>query len=162
MIVQVASLEVLWLSPAFSRDKLSCLNNEKCQSCKTSIQNIPMNSKTTGRPMEAKPIENHWYKETISGSGNPWAANCRKIGKYWSCNFLSALWLTALGDGTCVRMIVVLTGYNYSYVLILYSYVPWEKWISTSGNEELLQHPTDNCPQQSVSPWQICNLLLQL
>lgn len=162
MIAQVASLRVLWLTSAFSRDKWSCLNSEKCQWCKASIYNIPMNSKTTGWLTEEKSVENYWCKESTSGSGNPWAANCRKLGKHCSCNFPSALWLTTLGDGICVRMTVGLTDYNCSYVLILYSCVPWEEWIGTIGNGGLLQHPVENCPQQSVSPWQICSCLLRL
>lgn len=154
MFVQVASLEVLSLTSVFSRDKRSCLNNEKYQWCKTSIWNIPMNSKTTGRLTEEKSTENYWYKESTSGLRNPWAANCRKLGKLCSSNFPSALWLTTPGDGIICEMC--------SYVLILHSCVPWEECIDAWWNRELLQHPVENCPQQSISPSQICSHLLQL
>lgn len=121
-----------------------------------------MNSKTTGQLTEEKSIENYWYRESASGSGNPWAANCGKLGKYYSCNFPSSLWLTSLGDRICMRMTVGLTDYNCTYILILCSYVSWEKWIHDAGNVGVLQHHLENCPQQSVSPWQICRCLLRL
>lgn len=94
-----------------------------------------------------------WLRKSLS---------CRKLGNHCFCNFPYTLWLTTLGDEMCVKQIVDMTGYNCSYVLILYSCVPWEDWTSAPENGWSQQHPVENCPQWSVSLWQIGSHLLQL
>lgn len=87
-----------------------------------------------------------WLRKSLS---------CRKLGNHCFCNFPYTLWLTTLGDEIRVKQIVDMTGCNCSYVLILNSCVPWEEWTSASENGWSQQHPAENCPQQSVSLWQI-------
>lgn len=77
--------------------------------------------------MEEKSIENYWYKECTSGSGNPLTSNCRKLGNSCSSNFFSFLWLTTVEDGIRVRMTVDLT----IIVMFLY-FIPMFPWKSDS------------------------------